>query len=78
VTPTWAANEDPTYNLDAGSGALFNFQATFATPGTYQLGFMQTDGVDVTYYTDHNQAPNRFWGDITNVHAGFTTSITVQ
>jgi hypothetical protein len=78
VTPTWAATEDASYDLQTGSGALFNFQATFATPGTYQIGFMEHDTVDVTYYTDHLQAPNRLWTDITNVHPGFTTSITVQ
>jgi len=58
-------------------GALFNFQATFTTAGTYQLGFMQHDIVDNTYYQDHNLGPNFFWSDITNVHPGFTTSITV-
>jgi hypothetical protein len=78
VTPTYPGSPDATYDLATGSGALFNFQATFANPGTYQLGFMQHDIVDNTYYQDHNLSPNFFWGDITNVHAGFTTSITVQ
>jgi len=78
VTPTYSGTPDATYDLVNGSGALFNFQATFSTPGTYQLGFMQHDVVDNTYYQDHNLLPNYFWGDITNVHPGFTTTITVQ
>jgi hypothetical protein len=78
VTPTYAGATDASYNLDSGSGALFNFEATFDTPGTYQLGFMQSDLVDNTYYQDNNLSPNYFWGDLTNVHPGFTTAITVQ
>jgi hypothetical protein len=58
-------------------GALFNFQATFDTAGTYQLGFMQFDIVDRTYYTDQNTAPSRFWGDITNLHTGIDSAVTV-
>jgi len=65
-------------DVATGSGALFNFGATFTTPGTYTLGFQQTNVVNRTYYQDANQAPDYFWGDITNSHAGIPNSITVQ
>jgi hypothetical protein len=64
-------------DLTTSEGALFNFQATFSTPGTYQLGFQQFETVDRTYYTDVNTAPARYWGDITNVHAGVNSTVTV-
>jgi len=47
-------------------GALFNFQASFTTPGTYNLGFQDVNVVSRTYYQDGSQTPDRFWGDITN------------
>jgi len=79
VTPIYPPNTaDATYDMTTASGALFNFQATFANPGTYQIGFMQHDLVDNTYYQDDTLLTNFFWGDITNVHPGFTTTITVQ
>jgi hypothetical protein len=60
------------------NGALFNFGATFSTPGTYTLGFQQTNVVNRTYYQDGNQAPDYFWADITNNHAGIPNSVTVN
>jgi len=65
-------------DVTTGSGPLFNFQVTFANAGTYQLGFQQTFTVNRTYYQDGNQAPDYFWGDITNNHAGVPNSVTVQ
>jgi hypothetical protein len=59
------------------SGALFNFQATFTTPGTYVLGFQELNIVDRTYYNDGAQAVNYLWGDVSNVHAGVKNSFTV-
>jgi hypothetical protein len=59
------------------AGALFNFQATFDTPGTYVLTFQQTDIVDRTYYFDDTQGTNYYWADITNDHPGVRNSITV-
>lgn len=63
-------------DVTTDSGALFNFGATFAA-GENVLGFQQTLGVDRTYYTDMNAGPNRFWGDITNDHAGVRNSVTI-
>jgi hypothetical protein len=65
-------------DVAAGEGALFNFGATFDTPGTYQLGFQDVNVVSRTYYQDANQAPDFFWGDITNDHAGVPNSVTVN
>jgi len=65
-------------DMTTASGALFNFQATFTTPGTYNLGFMlSANGIDTTWYTDHTTGPNQYWSDITNLHTGFPSSITV-
>jgi len=58
-------------------GALFNFGATFAA-GHNTLGFQDVSGVSRTYYTDSNAAPDRFWGDITNSHAGIPNSVEVE
>jgi hypothetical protein len=65
-------------DVDTGSGALFNFKAFFRNAGTYTLGFQQVFTVNRTYYQDTNQAPDYFWGDITNVHAGVPNSVTVH
>jgi len=65
-------------DVTTGSGALFNFQVKFATAGTYALGFQQVFTVNRTYYQDVNQAPDYFWGDITNNHAGVPNTVTVQ
>ena len=59
------------------SGALFNFGANFGA-GTNTLGFQDVSGVSRTYYTDSNAAPDRFWGDITNNHAGVPNSVDVS
>jgi hypothetical protein len=60
-----------------GSGALFNFQATFTTPGTYEFGFQQTNLVDRTFYQEETQTQNFYWSDISNTHAGVRSSIMV-
>jgi len=57
------------------SGALFNFQATFTTPGTYHLGIQQADIVNRTYYNDATLTNDRFWSDISNAAA---PAITVE
>jgi hypothetical protein len=72
VTPLGA-----TGNMQVGEGALFNFEATFDTPGTYTLGFQHFETVNRTYYQDNNQASDYFWSEITNVHLGVPNSITV-
>jgi hypothetical protein len=64
-------------DVTTDSGALFNFEATFAA-GTNTLGFQDVGGVSRTYYTDSIAAPDRFWGDITNNHAGIPNSVGVE
>jgi hypothetical protein len=64
-------------DVTTDKGAIFNFGATFAA-GTNTLGFQDVQGVSRTYYTDSNAAPDRFWGDITNNHAGVPNSVTVN
>lgn len=62
----------------ASEGALFSFQLTFANPGTYHLGFQETNVVSRTYYQDTSQADEFFWGDIDNDNPGFPNTVTVQ
>jgi hypothetical protein len=64
-------------DLTDASGALFNAEFTFDAAGTWQLGFQENETVDRTYYQDQNTTPNYFWGDITNLHAGVPSAITV-
>jgi hypothetical protein len=64
-------------DVTTDEGALFNFGATFSA-GTNTLGFQDVSGVSRTYYTDSNAAPDRFWGDITNNHAGIPNSVDVS
>lgn len=64
-------------DLINASGELFNFEAFFREAGTWTLGFQQTNVVNRTYYQDGNQAPDYFWGDISNDHPGVPNSITV-
>ena len=59
------------------SGALFNYEATFSKPGVYKLGFVENYIVDRTYYFDHNLYPHKFWGNISNQHAGVPNTVTV-
>jgi hypothetical protein len=63
-------------DLTTASGALFNFQGTFAA-GTNLLSFQETQGVSRTYYTDSNAAPEFFWGDIDN-NNGEPNTVTVN
>jgi hypothetical protein len=65
------------HDMLGASGDLINFQASFTTPGTWKLSFQQTNIVNRTYYQDGNQAPDYFWGDITNDHPGVPNSVTV-
>jgi len=71
ITPLGGAN------IDNGSGALFNFQATFTTAGTYVFGFQEFNIVDRTFYNDDSQGTIYHWGDVTNTHAGVKNSVTV-
>jgi hypothetical protein len=48
------------------AGELFNFEVTFAQPGTYELGFTERDATYRTFYSGAHTAPARFWGDIRN------------
>jgi hypothetical protein len=65
-------------DMAAGEGELFNIEVTFGAAGTWQLGFQDVNVVNRTYYQDSNQAPDYFWGDITNNHAGVPNSVTVN
>jgi len=71
ITPLGGSNQT------SASGALFNFQVTFDTPGTYDLGFQDINVVDRTFYQDDSQSTDFFWGDITNSHAGVRSSVVV-
>jgi hypothetical protein len=64
-------------DVPAADGAIFNFAATFATPGTWKLGFQQFNVVDRTYYQDGSQGADYFWSDISNDHPGIPNSVTV-
>ena len=50
------------------NGLLFNFEYTFASAGTYTLGFEAVNVVSRTYYQDSTAATDFFWGDINNTH----------
>ncbi len=50
------------------SGILFSFEYSFASAGTYHLGFQAADIVNRTYYTDSSQSEDFFWSDISNDH----------
>ena len=50
------------------NGLLFNFEYTFASAGTYTLGFEAVNVVSRTYYQDSSAATDFFWGDISNTH----------
>jgi hypothetical protein len=48
------------------SGAIYNVQFTFSTPGVKTFGFQLNDGTDDrTYYID-GAGNHYFWGDISN------------
>jgi hypothetical protein len=66
-------------DVTTGSGELFNFELQINNPGTWTLGFQAVDSNNIprTYYQDANLAPDYFWGDITNNHAGVPHSIIV-
>lgn len=57
------------------NGLLFNFEYTFASAGTYTLGFEAVNVVSRTYYQDSSAATDFFWGDITNSHAFNTITV---
>jgi hypothetical protein len=65
-------------DVTTGEGELFNFELEMTNAGTWTLGFQDVNVVSRTYYQDGNQAPDYFWGDITNNHAGVPNSITVN
>ena len=50
------------------NGILFSFEYTFASAGTYHLGFEAVNIVSRTYYTDASQSEDFFWSDISNDH----------
>ncbi|MEZ5338424.1 MAG: hypothetical protein R3F46_09165 [bacterium] len=51
------------------NGLLFSFEYTFASAGTYHLGFEAVNIVSRTYYQDSTAATDFFWSDISNNHA---------
>ncbi|MCB1216132.1 hypothetical protein KDL44_01985 [bacterium] len=57
------------------NGLLFNFEYTFASAGTYTLGFEAVNVVSRTYYQDSSAATDFFWGDIANSHAFNTITV---
>ena len=64
------------HDVTTDSGALFNVQFTFATPGVKSFSFVAVDGIDRTYYSD-SVSNHYFWSDISNVHEGIPSSVTV-
>lgn len=72
-------NVTPLYGSEItdAEGELFSFEAVFAEPGTYTIGFVQFNQVNRTYYSDWS-ATDHFWGDISNNHAGVANTITVE
>lgn len=73
-------NVTPLHGSDrtTDEGPLFTFDVTFDSPGEKVFGFEQTSIVDRTFYTDGNQTANRYWGDISNNHAGIPNSVIVE
>jgi hypothetical protein len=57
------------------NGLLFNFEYTFASAGTYTLGFEAVNVVSRTYYQDSSAATDFFWADIANNHAYNTITV---
>lgn len=58
-------NVTPTAGTESGtaSGALFNFELTFSTPGVYTLGFQRNDTVKRTYYSGEDDVEH-YWGTL--------------
>jgi len=67
--------------VEGPEGELFNFEVTFAQPGTVQLGFEQFRDVDRAYYSYAESylgtVHEYYWGDISNDHAGVANTIEV-
>jgi hypothetical protein len=63
-------------DVTSASGPLFSFEATFGN-GANQLAFQEVGGVNRTYYTDSNAAPEHFWSDIDNDN-GVANTVTVN
>ena len=57
------------------NGLLFSFEYTFASAGTYNLGFEAVNVVSRTYYQDSSAATDFFWGNIANSHAFNTITV---
>jgi hypothetical protein len=74
----WDYNLTPMggHDVTAASGALFNYQFTFSTPGVKTFGFQEFSGVPRTYYSDKS-ATDYSWSDITNDHEGIPNSVEV-
>jgi hypothetical protein len=72
----WDFNIVPLGGSDqtTASGALFNVQFTFSTPGVKTFGFQELDALSVkrTYYSDGN-GNEYFWGEIGNEQAPSVT-----
>lgn len=63
----WDFNVTPIGGSDqtTASGALFNYQFSFASAGSKTFGFQEVSGVNRTYYSDAANT-EYFWGDVTN------------
>jgi hypothetical protein len=76
----WDFNVTPLADHDisvvTASGALFNAQFRFSTPGVKTFGFQEFNGVKRTYYSDDQY--EYAWGDISNAHAGVPNAVTVE
>jgi len=72
----WDFNVTPVGGSDqtTASGALFNVQFTFSTPGVKTFGFLEVDGASVkrTYYSD-GDGNEHFWGNMSNEQAPTVT-----
>jgi hypothetical protein len=68
--------------VEGTEGELFNFEVTFAQPGTARLGFEQFRDVDRTYYSysesRFGSGYEHYWSDLSNDHAGSANTIVVN